>query len=168
MKKKILSLCLIIISLFSFSFFGCGSNQSEEANNGVYLNLNNYSQYLTVDAKCYGTDIQKSYDENGAYYAYQNIVYSVDISPASESLVFTDAMIIVKINCEYQYIRASTLAQKHSETLSVKLNIGGSGSKLLNKPTATDDDVLLQFSGAYKVEGLSYEVMEISGQVTLN
>lgn len=163
--KKIISIVILISCVLSL--FGCSDeNKNEESE--VYLDLNNYSHYLTIEAKCYGTDAKKVYDSNGGYYSYQNIAYSVNVTPASESLIFTDAVAIVKIYCEYQYLRDDDYRKEHSETVSVKLNIGGSGSEILNKPTATDEDVLLHAFGAYDVTGLYYDVVEISGRVRLS
>lgn len=163
--KKIITVLLLLACVVSM--FGC-SSEDKKSNANTYLDLNNYSQYLKVEAKCYGTDAKMVYDEKGGYYSYQNIAYSVNILPASESLIFTNAMIVVKIHCKYQYIRSSDYTQTHSETVTVKLNIGGSGNEILNRPTAIDEDTLLHISGAYEVTGLSYEVVEISGQVRVN
>lgn len=176
--KKIIALVLLFALALSFSgcfSSGTGSPSGGSSGNGgsngskaISLTLDNYSQYLEISAKCYGTDSAKVYDEKGGYYSYQNIAYSAEVSPASVNLFFSNAEVVVKIYCEYQYLRSNSYAEKHDETLTVKLNIGGSGSKLLNKPTATDEDVLLHAFGAYQVNGLYFEVVSVSGTVEIN
>lgn len=155
--KKIL-LVLTMGGLF-FSLSACKPRDNSIEDNSIALNMDNYETYINTSARLFGDDvyITTSYDR-----WYPKVKGEVEVSPAITNFNYIDVVLRVRILGEFTIVGKDSEPPKiYDETITVSLNIGGSGrgSKVITIKH------LYNSNYAKNITGLGYEVISVSGKV---
>ena len=126
--------------------------------NSIELNLENYETYIETSARLFGDD--GFYSSYGWW--YPKVKGEVTVTAASTNYDYIDVIIRVRIVGNFTRVgHDSEPKKKYDETITVSLNIGGSG---VGSKSITIADVYYS-NYAKNIVGEGYEVISVSGKV---
>lgn len=174
--KKALSLILALVMCLSLC--ACDGNAGSNGNpDEIALTLENYSKYLSVEAKMYepsifdgGLNVQAvnngngiPYDGGSTFYVYKYFLTSLQVKGVSPNFNYNDVSITIRFKGTYKTVDISTsewdAGNEINSELTVDCNIAGEGS-------ASGE---FSGNGGYmlrKMADVEWEVVAISGTVT--
>ena len=190
--KKALSLLLALV--LCLSLCACGENDTQESQNTelessvveesstentneTILTLDNYSQYLNVDACMMdpfdvtkGVNVQAvnngsgvPYDGGRTFYLYKYFDARLYVEGASSNFNYNDVSVTVRFTGTYQTVDINTSewddGNEVNYELSVDCNIAGEGS--VSEEFSGNGEYML-----YKMSNINVEVISVSGTVT--
>lgn len=171
MKK---SIAIIMALAMCISLCACGGGKDN-----IKLTLDNYSTYLSVDARMYNGSLFEDavnvqhlnnghgipYNERGSstFYVYEKLITSLEVKGVSTNFNYNDVSITVRFTGTYQTVDIDTgewdSGNEISTELTAKCNIAGEGS-------AFDK---FSGNGGYMYDeraDVKWEVVAISGTVS--
>lgn len=164
MKKKIKFLVLIIFTMVSMT--GCGLSKK------IYLDMNNYSKYIKVNANVYCQTLDDrvyvgSLEVADGYYAlylYKTFKGSLSLEGLSQNFNYNNVKVKVKINGNYKSYKVGDYKNPESNNFEMILeadtDIAGN-SEEVNEYKNIDGNVTHDQLIKYDVE-----VISVSGYVT--
>ena len=162
MKKKILSIILMLAMCFSLC--ACG-------NKDIELTKDNYSDYLEISAKSVtesNSDIAKLYLPGGGISSCSNVFYlKCDVKGVSQNYNYNDVKVTVKVKATYEGIVWSTKEtelREFEKEFTINTNISGNMKEdCISKEMIKLDDYIVN---GELLKNIEYEVVSISGTLS--
>ena len=157
--KKIISLLLVTALVISsmIIFASCESNDDDDGFETIELTVDNYDKYLDITAKLYGTNGR--WNSLASDYYYSRVTASVDVAPRLSSTILVICSMDVRILGEY-YSGGGSDKRTFDETIYVRLDSDGYGNET--------KDEYVPLSNANRIKGIGYEVVSITGEVSIS